>query len=218
MAALSIVAGPPLSEEEGLGTLTLGGWLREVTQAHAGREALVFHGPDGVVRWSHDDLWAQANVVARSLVACGVGKGTRVGVLMTNRPEFLSAVFGVALAGGVAATLSTFSTPAELDHLVQSSACSVLLLERNVLKKDFGAILADLEPAIGVAGDGRFVRDRLSGPGEGHGPQHGKRGGRAQHRSNFMQHRSRHAPAGRFLTTNCGAIAANEISRCIGSG
>ena len=100
MAALSIVAGPPLAEEEGLGTLTLGGWLREVTQAHAGREALVFHGPDGVVRWSHDDLWAQANAVARSLVACGVGKGTRVGVLMTNRPEFLSAVFGVALAGG----------------------------------------------------------------------------------------------------------------------
>ena len=161
MAALSIVAGPPLSEEEGLGTLTLGGWLREVTQAHAGREALVFHGPDGVVRWSHDDLWAQANAVARSLVACGVGKGTRVGVLMTNRPEFLSAVFGVALAGGVAATLSTFSTPAELDHLVQSSACSVLLLERNVLKKDFGAILADLEPAIGVAGDGRLVSTRF---------------------------------------------------------
>ena len=74
MAALSIVAGPPLADEEGLGTLTLGGWLREVTQAHAGREALVFHGPDGVVRWSHDDLWAQANAVARSLVACGVGK------------------------------------------------------------------------------------------------------------------------------------------------
>ncbi|RSU70049.1 long-chain fatty acid--CoA ligase [Sphingomonas sp. S-NIH.Pt3_0716] len=161
MAALSIVAGPPLAEEEGLGTLTLGGWLREVTQAHAGREALVFHGPDGVVRWSHDDLWAQANGVARSLVACGVGKGTRVGVLMTNRPEFLSAVFGVALAGGVAATLSTFSTPAELDHLVQSSACSVLLLERNVLKKDFGAILADLEPAIGVAGEGRLVSTRF---------------------------------------------------------
>lgn len=28
----SIIAGPSLAEEEGLGTLTLGGWLREVTE------------------------------------------------------------------------------------------------------------------------------------------------------------------------------------------
>ena len=30
---------------------------------------------------------------------------------MTNRPEWLSAVFGTTLAGGVAVALSTFSTP-----------------------------------------------------------------------------------------------------------
>ena len=40
---------------------------------------------------------------------------------MTNRPEWLAAVFGVGLAGGVAATISTFSTPAELDQLLDAS-------------------------------------------------------------------------------------------------
>ena len=148
---LSIVAGPPLHEESGLGTLTLGGWLRDVTARSGPAEALVMHEGDSVTRWTYDDLWARANAVARALVACGVGKGTRVGVLMTNRPEFLAAVFGTALAGGVAATLSTFSTPAELDHLLASSACHVLLMERAVLKKDFAAILTDLEPAIANA-------------------------------------------------------------------
>jgi fatty-acyl-CoA synthase len=154
---LSIVAGPPLSEEPGLGSLTLGGWLREVTQRSGPREALVMHEAQGVTRWTYDELWARANAVARALIACGVGKGTRVGVLMTNRPEFLSAVFGAALAGGVATTISTFSTPAELEHLLQSSACTVLLMERTVLKKDFAAMVAGLEPTIGTAAPGELA-------------------------------------------------------------
>ncbi len=152
--ALSIIAGPPLSEEPGLGALTLSGWLREVTARSGPAEALVMHEPGGVTRWTYDALWDRANEVARALIACGVGKGTRVGILMTNRPEFLSAVFGTALAGGVAATLSTFSTPAELEHLLQSSACSVLLMERAVLKKDFAAMVTGLDPAIADAAPG----------------------------------------------------------------
>jgi fatty-acyl-CoA synthase len=53
-------------------------------------------------RWSYRELWDSARAVAKSLAACGLGKGERVGVLMINRAEFLAAVFGTALAGGVA--------------------------------------------------------------------------------------------------------------------
>ena len=108
-------------------------------------------------RWSYRDLWDRSIEVARALVACGLGKGERIGVLMTNRAEFLSAVFGSALAGGIAVPLSTFSTAHELEYLVASSACSMLLLERHVLKKDFSQILCDLEPAIGTASPGRLA-------------------------------------------------------------
>lgn len=158
---LSIISGPPLSEEEGIGALTLSGWLREVTQRFGEREALVFHEGDAVTRWSHAELWKQAFAVAQALVACGVGKGTRVGVLMTNRPEFLSAVFGTALAGGVATTLSTFSTQSELEYLLQASACSVLLMERKVLKKDFVEMLGALEPEIAQATPGALASVRF---------------------------------------------------------
>lgn len=153
-AQLSIIAGPPLSTEPGLGTLTLPGFLREVTEQFEGREALVFHTEHGVARWSYQDLWDRSLEVACALRACGVGKDSRVGVMMTNRPEWISAVFGVGLAGGVAATISTFSTAAELEYLLQVSNCSVLLFEKNVLKKDFGAILRDLEPEIATAQPG----------------------------------------------------------------
>ena len=147
--SVSIVHGPPLSAELGLGALTLPGFLRDVTTRFADREVLVERCPDGTkVRWSYRDLWDRSIAVARALVARGLGKSERVGVLMTNRAEFLSAVFGTALAGGVAVPFSTFSTPHELEYLIGISACSVLLLERTVLKKDFAQILCDLDPAI----------------------------------------------------------------------
>src|SRR4051812_46596735 len=124
--ALSLIRGVPLSEEPGLGSLTLPGMLRDVVARHGGREAIVLHQPDGqVVRWTYAELWDRAGEVARALVACGVGKGTRVGVLMTNRPEWLAAVFGASLAGGVAVALSTFSTEAELEYLLDASEVSI---------------------------------------------------------------------------------------------
>ena len=161
---LSIVQGPPLAEEDGLGELTLSGWFRTICDNGGAREALVFYDggfANGTrVSWSYADLWARANEVARALMACGMGKGTRVGILMTNRPEFLAATFGTALAGGVATTLSTFSTPAELDHLVAVSGISVLLMERQILKKDFAEILIDLDPAIDTSSAGAIGSTR----------------------------------------------------------
>jgi fatty-acyl-CoA synthase len=142
MTTPSIAAGPPLRDEPGLGALTLPGFLREVTTAYGPREAVVL----GSERWSYDDLWDRAMGVARALRAGGLDKGGRVGVLMTNRPEWIAAVFGTALAGGVAVTLSTFSKPPELDYMLQTSCVSVLLFERQVLKTDFAAVLTELDP------------------------------------------------------------------------
>ncbi len=159
--SLSIARGIPLSEEQGIGPLTLGGFVRKVSRRYGPSEAAVIHLGDRVERWTYDDLWARSMEVARALVACGVGKGTRVGVLATNRLEFLSGVFGTALAGGVAMTVSTFFTPAELETVLQMGGCSVLLLERNVLKKDFARTLVDLEPQIGAAKPGEVASTKF---------------------------------------------------------
>lgn len=152
----SLVKGMPLSEEEGIGALTLGEYLKEVTELFSSKEAAVFPGPNGAERWTYQDLWQKSVDVARALIACGAGKGTRVGILMTNRLEFLSSVFGTALAGGVATALSTFSTASELETLLGSSACSILLLEQNVLKKDFVDVLSTLEPKVVLSSPGEL--------------------------------------------------------------
>lgn len=156
-AALSLVHGRPLAEEPGLGPLTIGGYLQEVRKRHGSKEAVVLWQPGGErLSWSYDRLWEQSLAVAKGLAAMGVGKGTRVGVLMTNRPEFLAALFGTSLVGGVTVALSTFSTASELEYLLKASGVSVLLYEQKVLKTDFAALLAQLEPRLSAATTGQL--------------------------------------------------------------
>ena len=145
---ISLVRGGPLNDEPGMGPLTIGGYVREVTSRFADREALVMRGPKGRVSWTYAELWARSVEIARALIAAGAGKDARIGVLMTNRPEYIASVFGIALAGGATVSLSTFSTPVELEYLLQVGGVSILLYDRQVLKKDFGAVLCELEPRI----------------------------------------------------------------------
>ena len=100
--SVSRVRGTPLADEPGIGALTIPGYLREVCTRYEGCEALVLHHRDGhIERWSYQQLWERSVDVAKALIAAGAGKDSRIGILMTNRPEYLSALFGTALVGGV---------------------------------------------------------------------------------------------------------------------
>ncbi len=158
--AISLIHGPPLEQEPGQGSHTIAGYLREVAALHGPGEAVVMRSGGYRQSWSYDDLLARSLEVAKALVASGVGKDARVGILMTNRPEFLSSLFGAALAGAVPVALSTFSTRAELDHLLKAAQVSLLLFESQVLRKNFQEMLSELEPAIANAAPGLLVSQR----------------------------------------------------------
>lgn len=157
----SIVQGIPLSDDVGIRTLTIAGFVREVTERYAQREAMVWRAGDAVVRWTYAELWQQSVAIAKALIACGVGKDTRVGILMTNRPEFLAVAFGTALAGGVIVALSSFSTAPELEHLLKMSGVSILFFERQVVAKNFESMLATLEPAIETSKAGSLLSTKF---------------------------------------------------------
>lgn len=153
----AISRGIPLAEEPGLGALTLPVFLREITTAWPGSEALVMHHQGGSAeRWTYTELWNRSCEIARALIASGSVKDSRIGVLMTNRPEWFAACFGIGLAGGTVVGLSTFSTAPELEYLLKASGVSTLLLERRVLAKDFSAMMHTLEPAVAHCDPGKL--------------------------------------------------------------
>lgn len=127
---MTTFTGPPSESEEGIGSLTIGGLLLETCVGHADRDAVAATGPDGtVVRWTYAELEQQARRWAKGLLASGVGRGTRIGLLLPNRAEWLAAAFGTAMVGGVLVPLSTFATPEELEQLLEHSGVSLLVVQ-----------------------------------------------------------------------------------------
>lgn len=145
----SIIQGPPLAEDA-LGALTLGGFLREVCAANAAKEAMVYHLPNGqVLRRTYAEVWDEAMTVARALVARGVTKDTRVGLMVTNRPEWVTGMFGIALTGATCVALSTFSKASELEYQLGVAGVSLLIFERSILGRDVAQELVGFCPEMG---------------------------------------------------------------------
>ncbi len=143
--------GPPLDGVQGVGALTMGGFLDEVAERFGPNEALVFDDPllDGAtVRWTYADLEREAHRVGRGLLDLGLEKGEGVGILMGNRPEAVAAIFGTALAGGVAVLLSTFAPKPELAYMLERAEVSVLLTQDRLLSRRFAQDAEELQPKL----------------------------------------------------------------------
>jgi fatty-acyl-CoA synthase len=149
------LSGPPFEEAEGIGCVTIGGFLTEVCERFRDNEALVFDDPftaGDTVRWSYADLEREARRVGRALLATGIGKGSRVGILMANRPEAVAAFFGAALAGAVVVPFSTFSPKPELAYLLGHADLSALLIQTAMGSRRFADDVVELCPAAAKDG------------------------------------------------------------------
>ena len=171
---MTALVGPPLSSVEGVGALTLSGFLDEVSARFGPNEALVFDDPlqgEATVRWTYADLQQAARGVARALIAAGVSKGSRVGVLMGNRPEAVASFFGAALAGAVVVPLSTFAPPPELAFMLRDADVAVLLTQRALLQRDLATTVEQLDrqclpylTTVAVLGTPSWDRFLAAGP------------------------------------------------------
>src|SRR5262245_30489762 len=121
---------------------TLPALLDTVAARHAANEAFV--GPRR--RATYAQLRDDSIAIARGLAARDVGRGTRVGLLMPNRAEWLATAFGVWRCGGILVPLSTLSRPRELAHCLRSADVAVLVAVRRFLRHDYEAMLAEIAP------------------------------------------------------------------------
>ncbi|MFI5053467.1 MAG: class I adenylate-forming enzyme family protein [Acidimicrobiia bacterium] len=78
-------------------------------------------------RITYGELEAQSAVFARRLLASGVGKATRVGIILPNSPQFLITWFAITRIGAVAVPISTVSTPAEIHRTARHADLALLV-------------------------------------------------------------------------------------------
>jgi acyl-CoA synthetase (AMP-forming)/AMP-acid ligase II len=103
---------------------------------------------------TYGELDRETAVVATRFA--GVGKGTRVGVLMPNGTAWPVVALGVARAGGTVVPLSTLLRPPELAAQLHTAGVEHLVMVRTFRGRDYLADLAVISPEL-APGTGRFV-------------------------------------------------------------
>ena len=94
-------------------------------------DAIAIRFGDYDVTWAQLD--ARASSLAASLSDLGVGHRDRVGLLMSNRPEFVEVVVACARLGAIVAPFNLRFTAPELAFVVGNADCTVVVSEHRLL-------------------------------------------------------------------------------------
>jgi fatty-acyl-CoA synthase len=84
--------------------------------------------------------------IASFLIARGVRRGDRIGLLMNNRPEWVETFFGAAMAGAVVVAFSTWSKRDELGYLIGDSGIRLLVTLDRFGDQNFADDLRSMTP------------------------------------------------------------------------
>jgi acyl-CoA synthetase (AMP-forming)/AMP-acid ligase II len=131
--------------------LTIPAVWRAIVEAHGERELVRKDGRSH----SFADIDRRAGHLARGLLAAGASKGTRIGILMANGPDWMVSWLAVSRIGGLAILLSTFSSARELAYGVRHADVALLLCDHRLLRHDYVARLEEAFPSLGDADGGR---------------------------------------------------------------
>jgi len=106
---------------------------------------LIVHGER---RFSYGDIERESAILAKGMLARGVGKGTRVALWMPNGPEWLIAWAAVTRIGAWLIPLNTFYRPRELGWALAHSDAHLLLTAARFLNNDHLAMLEEAIPGL----------------------------------------------------------------------
>ncbi len=136
---------------------TLPELLRRAAAKHGDRIFLTL----GERRLSYRAAAAESAQLARALLARGVGKGTRVGVLMPNGPDFGVAFLAAARIGALAIPINTFFKARELGWVLRHADVHTLLCWDQLLGNDYLERLESAAPSLAGQRPGALVAPEL---------------------------------------------------------
>jgi fatty-acyl-CoA synthase len=142
-------AAGSLSYSQGVGAsplsgLTIGELLDRTAARYPQNPALIVRHQNK--RYTYHQFLREGERAARGLLRLGIQKGERVGIWATNYAEWVIAQFAVAKIGAILANLNPAYGTVEIEHALQQSECSTLMLSRGFRKSDYPSILFEICP------------------------------------------------------------------------
>jgi len=130
------------------GALTVGQLVRAAADSFQDAAAVVL----GEDRLTYSELDRRSRRLARGLLARGVTKGTRIGFVYGNSPDWVVTFAAISRIGAIAVPLSTFYRGPELARVLRHGDIAGLILVRSHLGHDYLDTLADGLPGLAGAG------------------------------------------------------------------
>ncbi|KAK2178700.1 hypothetical protein NP493_533g01030 [Ridgeia piscesae] len=126
--------------------VTIGQRLRDMAEAHPGREAMVFCRDD--VRFTFEQLLTQADRLAAGLMSLGVKRGDRVGIWSHNCPEWILLQYATARAGMILVNVNPSYKADELEYALRKVDVKALVMAESFRKQDYYPILTEICPQL----------------------------------------------------------------------
>jgi fatty-acyl-CoA synthase len=136
---------------------TLPALLDRSVEAHGSRTAIITRDE----RWTYRELSMRVDRLARSLAARGVGKGSRVGLLMENGPDWIAFAFAATGLGAVFVPISTFSKQDDIAFQLRHADVGQLFLSARFLGNDYLAMLRAIAPELEKSARGALFSEAL---------------------------------------------------------
>jgi fatty-acyl-CoA synthase len=158
------VSGPPKSYAHGGGQfpllgMTVGQVLDRAAERWPRNEALVVM--DQGIRWTWSELQDKAVALSAAFLRLGLRPGDRIGMLATNRSEWLVVQFATAYAGLILVNINPAYRARELEFALNKVGCRALITESSFKTSDYIAMLQELAPEIPAAEPGALRATRL---------------------------------------------------------
>ena len=122
--------------------MTIPRLIEDVVALNGRRKCLTFDRK----HYTYHEVNSRVNQVAYGLENIGVTRGSHVGVMLPNCPEYLFTYFGVLKRGAVNVPINTFLSPDEIDFILNDCEISVIVLDQQYYTK-LKSLLATL-PAL----------------------------------------------------------------------
>lgn len=133
---------------------TIGEAVKRAADRYGDRDFLVL--PDR--RMTFAEAERESAALAKRMLAGGIGKGTRVGLLYTYSTEWVVAWLAASRIGALVMPFSTIYAPGELRTVLRLGDVSVLLLGPTMLGRDMIAFVEAAVPALAdAAGPALFI-------------------------------------------------------------
>jgi len=125
---------------------TIGDLVDKIAKRFPDRDALISRHQK--IRYTYREFKTECERVARSLIACGVEKGDRVGIWSPNNAEWVLIQFATAKIGAILVNVNPAYRSSELTFALKQSGCTTLIISSPYKTSNYPEILREVRSEL----------------------------------------------------------------------